>query len=311
MNSMIVRLYSDRLKDAAKAGQEDVYQYENLPSKLRVQVRRVSAKALGDASIYELGDTKPNEAAGFIRETLCDAKGRDNLGGDRQDPLADLLYYIEHGDAEGFLDAIDVGATVLDHYIRQNQTEQRDRWGATLDASDAIDEINFRFRDAGVGFQIAAGKIVRVDSQYAHAEMIKPALSLLNVKGFEGPQSEFLTAHEHYTAGRHKEAVTEAAKAFESLMKAVCDQKGWAYNKGARASDLLKVLRPHKLWPEYLDPSFDQLLATLTSGLPKVRNDTSAHGQGAVPTTAPSYVASYALHLAAAKMILIAEAAAG
>ena len=123
-----------------------------------------------------------------------------------------------------------------------------------------------------------------------------------------GPQSEFLAAHEHYRAGRYKEAVNEAAKAFESLMKAVCDQKGWTYNKGARASDLLKVLRAHKLWPEYLDASFDQLVATLASGLPKVRNDASAHGQGAVPTTAPSYVAAYALHLAAAKMILVAEA---
>jgi hypothetical protein len=235
---------------------------------------------LGD-DIYELGEFVPNEAATFIRETLCDEKGRDSLGGDRNDARADLLYYVEHGESDGFLDAVDVGATVLHGYIRDHQEEQRERWGSKLDADDAIDEINFRFRDAGVGFQIISGKIVRVDSQYAH---------------------------EHYRAGRYKEAVNEAAKAFESLMKAVCDQKGWTYNKGARASDLLKVLRAHKLWPEYLDASFDQLVATLASGLPKVRNDASAHGQGAVPTTAPSYVAAYALHLAAAKMILVAEA---
>ena len=92
-------------------------------------------------------------------------------------------------------------------------------------------------------------------------------------------------------------------------MKVVCDQKGWDYPKGARATDLLKTLRSHHLWPNYLDTSFDQLLATLASGLPKVRNDDAAHGQGSVPKSVPDYVAAYALHLAAAKMILIAQAA--
>jgi hypothetical protein len=62
------------------------------------------------------------------------------------------------------------------------------------------------------------------------------------------------------------------------------------------------------LWPDYLDASFDQLIATLSSGLPKVRNDAAAHGQGAEIRNTPPYVAAYALHLAAAKIVLIAEA---
>jgi hypothetical protein len=46
----------------------------------------------------------------------------------------------------------------------------------------------------------------------------------------------------------------------------------------------------------------------LQSGLPKVRNDAGGHGQGGVPRETPGYIASYALHLAAAKIVLLVEA---
>lgn len=304
-----VRLYSDRLRDAAAAGLADVYQYDQFPPKLRTQIRRILRNVFGKDSAYDGVDEENNEVAQFIRETICQEKGRDSLGGSETNPMKDLLFHLEHGDGEAFLDVIDVAATVMNGFIRGQQGQYRTRWDSSLDADEGLEEINFRFRDAGVGFQIEGGKLIRVDSQFAHSEMIKPALSLLNSEEFSGPQAEFLTAHEHYRAGRYKEAITEAAKAFESLMKAVCDAKCWEYPAGARASDLLKVLRGHNLWPTYLDPSFDQLIATLASGLPKVRDAASAHGQGAVRKKAPQYVAAYALHIAAAKMILIVEAA--
>ena len=68
------------------------------------------------------------------------------------------------------------------------------------------------------------------------------------------------------------------------------------------------MVRQKNLLPDYLDASFDQLTATLKSGLPKVRNAASAHGQGATPREIPDYVAAYALHLAAAKILFLVEA---
>jgi hypothetical protein len=90
-------------------------------------------------------------------------------------------------------------------------------------------------------------------------------------------------------------------------MKAICDAKGWTYDKGARAIDLLSVLRREKLFPEYADKSLDQLLATL-KGLPAVRNESGGHGQGAVPVKIPTYVAVYALNLAASQIRFLVEA---
>ncbi|GAN69453.1 STM4504/CBY_0614 family protein [Acetobacter orleanensis] len=179
----------------------------------------------------------------------------------------------------------------------------------TVNPEEAIDEINYRLRRAGVGYQVEGNRLIRVDSQLIHSEVVKPALTLLSGEGFDGPRQEFLSAHEHYRAGEYRQAVGLAASALESTFKAIFDKKGWSYNKGARISDLLKVARANHLWPEYLDTSFDQLVATLQSGLPKIRDNDSAHGQGAQPKSVPAYIAAYALHLAASKIVFISEAA--
>jgi hypothetical protein len=82
----------------------------------------------------------------------------------------------------------------------------------------------------------------------------------------------------------------------------------WKYDSNARASELIKIIRREKLLPDYLDKSFDQLAATLQSGLPTVRNQDGGHGQGSQPRGTPGYVAAYALHLAAANICLMGEA---
>ena len=64
-------------------------------------------------------------------------------------------------------------------------------------AGDAIDELNERLRRAGVGYQFEDGRIFRVDSEWIHSEVVRPALRYLHQKGFEGPREEFLKAHGH------------------------------------------------------------------------------------------------------------------
>lgn len=134
-------------------------------------------------------------------------------------------------------------------------------------------------------------------------------MSLLNKRGYEGPQQEFLDSFKHLKDGNYREAIADASNSFESTMKSVCNKKGWDYPANPRASDLIKVLKRNRLFPDYLDRSFDQLIATLGSGLPEVRNSSAAHGQGAAIIEVPEYVATYSLHLAAAKIVLIVSAA--
>lgn len=139
---------------------------------------------------------------------------------------------------------------------------------------------------------------------------MKPALVLLSDPRFKGAEEEFRSAHAHYRAGEYEDAIVDANRAFESTMKTICDikGKGWEYPTGARASDLIRIVRRNGLLPDYLNQSFDQLISTLQSGLPKVRNEAGGHGQGAAPRSTPGYVAGYALHLAAANIVLLVEA---
>jgi len=98
-----------------------------------------------------------------------------------------------------------------------------------MEPEEAIEELNCRFKEHGVGYQFEGGEIVRVDSQCIHTEVVKPAVSLLNTAGFDGALEEFLDAHKHYRKGEMKEAMSDALNAFESVMKAICDENGWSY----------------------------------------------------------------------------------
>lgn len=302
-------LFSKRARDAQLADKEEVYQYEEISAPLRVQIRKILTDGLGKPWRSSSAGSISNSSYAFISQIICREYGLDELG-DHRSEYDNLMAFINRSSTQEFLDALELGCRAIDRVVREQPGHERERWGRTADPDALLDEVNYRLRRAGVGYQYVSGEVIRVDSQLIHSSVVKPALTLLQQAGYAGPQAEFLSAYEHLRAGRNKEAITDAAKSFESMMKAICDRKGWPYPKGARATDLLKILRTNKLWPDYLDGSFDQLIATLSSGLPQVRNDTGAHGQGAVPTEAPEYVAAYALHLAAAKMVLLGEAAA-
>ena len=217
-------------------------------------------------------------------------------------------YLLGEPSVEHALDLIEAAFFYVDRVAKKFTYNHRRSLGITCSAADAIDELNKWFRRAGVGYKFEQARIFRVDSELIHAEVVQPALRCLSEPGFEGPRDEFLNAHTHYRAGEMKDAITDANNAFESTLRAVCDKRGWPYERGVPASVLLKILRENGLLPDYLDKAFDQLVATLNSGLPQVRHNEGGHGQGATPREAPDYVAGYALHLAAANILFIVEA---
>ena len=292
-------IYSRR-KRRAEQGEPDVYQYDHVPRELRIQVRHVV-----DAAV-------PAERQWWnsVHNQLLREKALLYLASPDNSPRSDILDAIAMGfpEVEDWLDVVDL----CFYRIYNTKDILPDGFGLRPvgfgDPEKAIEELNIRFRQAGFGYQFECGQIVQIDSQLLHSEVVKPALVLLADPRFEGAQQEFLSAHAHYRAGEHEDAIIDANRAFESTMKAICDIMEWEYPKGARASDLVKNIRRNGLLPDYLDQSFDQLLATLQSGLPKVRNEAGGHGQGRIPRETPGYVAGYALHLAAANIVLLVEA---
>jgi hypothetical protein len=211
-------------------------------------------------------------------------------------------------DTDGALDIIEISFRVIDRLSRKFHPYQREKARITQDADDALEELNQRFREHGIGYQFVEGEIVRIDSEFIHAEAVKPALSLLHEGGFDGPAEEFIRAFDHYRHGRNKEAVAEALKAFESTMKSICKVRGWTHAPNATAKPLMDALFTHGLIPADMESHFAGLRSAMESGLPTLSNRTSRHGQGAEPVTIPAHYAAYALHMAASNIVFIVRA---
>lgn len=309
----IVDLYSTRQRKAAKAGEAEVYVYDALPAPLRVQLQQIFTEAMGCWSELDSWDqpisTNNNGIWNALQKILCREKGLRLLaGGDNA--YDDVMNYLNHvSNVESALDVVELCCRATANMEKLGDFE-RERRGIVQLSKAAIDEVNHRFRQAAVGYQFESGELMRVDSMLVHEEVVKPALSLLSDPQFAGAQQEFLKAHTFYRDGSYKDAIHWANKAFESTMKAACEKKGWPVPSGARASDLAKILKREGLWPSYLDNALDQLIASLASGLPQLRNHEGGHGDGASPKVIPGYLAAYALHLAASNIVLICNAAA-
>ena len=185
--------------------------------------------------------------------------------------------FILNAQTDQALDAIEFAFQDINRVVRK---QYRGVIDTELEPDEAIEELNQRFKEHGIGYQFIEGLLVRVDSQFIHAEVVKPALSLLNTEGFDGPVDEFIKAFEHHRHGRNKEAIVEALKAFESTMKAICVARKWKFDSTATAKDLIKTVLANGLIPKELENHFNGLRSAMESGLPTIRNKTSGHVRG-------------------------------
>jgi hypothetical protein len=245
----------------------------------------------------------------FVRESVTHEHGRDFLFSSLLDHDEDVHECIRNEDnILVWLDVVELTFRLLERAASDYTRQQRDAVSIKIPVHMAVEELNERFRRAGFGYRYEKGKLIRADSEFIHQEVTRPALLFLSDSRFAGAEQEFRSAHDHLKAGEYKDCCVDALNALESTMKAICNAKGWKYEKGARASDLMKILRRERLFPDFADLSFDQLFATLKSGLPTVRNEAGGHGQGATPVEVPAYVAVYALNLCASKICFLVEA---
>ena len=87
---------------------------------------------------------------------------------------------------------IEASFLYIDKVARGFISYDQEARGIRVAADAAIDELNERFRRAGVGYQFEGGQIIRVDSELVHREVVRPVLRYLHERGFEGTRDEFL-----------------------------------------------------------------------------------------------------------------------
>jgi hypothetical protein len=220
--------------------------------------------------------------------------------------LIELVNHIlNEKDPEKVLDSIELSFWSIDKFTRSFNYLMREN--ASQWADKAIEELNARFQEHGIGFQYIAGKIIRIDSELIHSEVVKPALVLLHGNEYAGAHSEFLKAHEHYRHGNTKEALNECLKALESTIKTICDKHNWQYQPNATCSTLIQICVDNGLIDTFWNSHFSALRSTLESGVPTARNKLGGHGQGSTIVNVPMHISAYVLHMTAACIVFLAE----
>jgi len=305
----VYETYSNRLKKRERAGQPDVYQYDNLPEALRTQIYFILQDTLGQDYKRTVGrNNYGSQLWAELHDQMCRELGVFNLDNNAQlDDQEKCRRFLLSAPTSEAIDFIEMAFWVVAQV--PDLTDHDTNLFVRMEPEEAIEELNCRFKEHGVGYQFEGGEIVRVDSQCIHTEVVKPAVSLLNTAGVDGALEEFLDTHKHYRKGEMKEAMSDALNAFESVMKAICDENGWSYKKdGDTAKALIKAVLDNGLIPPYIQTHFAGLRSTLEAGLPTVRNKNSGHGQGRSPKQVPGHLAGYALHLAATNIVFLVEA---
>ena len=221
----------------------------------------------------------------------------------------ELVQFVLHEkDVELVLDAVDLSIQhCLDCYIELKNAGDIDI-DDYYDVRKLISELNDRFQEDGFGYQIEGRKVIQVNSKFIHSEVTVPALSILSNIKYAGANDEFLKAHEHYLRGDYKGVIMECSKAFESVMKSICNMHGWAYKKSDTARALIEICLGGGLVPSSLQSQLTGLRTLLESGVPTIRNRNAAHGQGERVIPMPRHVAAYALHITASTVVFLADA---
>jgi hypothetical protein len=260
MKMPIANLFSKRQKQL-RGEVPDVFQYKEFPEAFRVQVVHILRDALGEPDQYN----KVMETFQTIHDILAREYGEFYLSEEvrrRDYQTAVFNFFLNCYDYERVLDVIEFTFRVVEIGVRENwQYKQTAK--IKMEADEAVKELNLRFLEHGIGYQFEAGKIIRMDSQLTHAEIVKPTLEVLSNKQYTGANEEFLKAHEHYRHGRYKECLNECLKAFESTMKTICDKRRWKYNSTDTAKGLIDICFQKGLIPAYLQSQFSSLRASL------------------------------------------------
>ena len=250
--------FSKRQKRLAKAGQQDVYQYDDLPKPFRVQVVYILVAAIGPSRASHHGYETPSAKIWeSLHKDLRKEFGVFTLTGKTNSAQEDFVSFVLEAAPEQAFDAIEFAFQDIDDVVRRRY---QGLISTELKPSEAIEELNQRFKEHGIGYQFI--QHVLVASRFLNSSMLKllspPYRSSTHRDLMVQPRGIHQSLHTS-RHGRDKEAVVDALKAFESTMKAICVARKWAVDPTATAKDLIKTLLTNGLIPPELESHFTGL----------------------------------------------------
>lgn len=292
------KLFSERRREVEGKEEMDYYIFDQVPVEARNKFCYVvqdtfEILARAELIFYEWNRSRVHN---LLRDVVLRKYGFGQL------PGGNLFGYIHQCGVDELLDFLELFLTVA-----INCVDHPDNYTAVVNAQDRINHI---FKEHKLGYEMVNGQVVRVDSLYLHQEVVKEAITLLHAEGFDGPLGEFQKAIELYDKGERffAEAITNANKAFESTMKAICEKHGIPYDPDRdTAKMLISKMYEHGFLMPYLQQFSDHFRLMMESGLPTVRSREGAHGAGLDPKEVSRSITRFALHLAGTFIVFLIQ----
>jgi hypothetical protein len=295
-----MELYSKRKK--ATENPPSAYRYD-LPIEFRNQVWHIWNDTIGylerapsRSVLYhglELSDPRSAQIFGIyeqINKALYEEHGITNLPG--LSPCHALYQWFQNADTDIALDIIQVSFQGIAYFE------------STLSAAEAVNKLNRRFQEHAIGFRLEQGRIIRIDSEFLHAEAVEPALQLMYAEGYAGSLDEFRLAHEHYLHGRYDDCLTNCLKALESTLQKIIELRGWEMPGEAKFDNLFAEVKKKGLFPPFLGSHIGELKKFLQA-VAVIRNEEGAHGDGSVPNEVPDHLVAYQIHLTGSAIVFL------
>ena len=63
---------------------------------------------------------------------------------------------------------------------------------------DAVKDLNYCFKETGIGYQYNNRKIIKINSELLYEEITNPVINLLSEKLFDNANHEYMKAYEYY-----------------------------------------------------------------------------------------------------------------
>ena len=230
----------------------DVYTYEEMPNKLKGQLTHI---------VEELCDLVAHSTVQELHNLLLREWGRRAMVYNPRSPQDDIVEFMlgKNATSEHILDLVELMLRFWLILFKNGYREELER------TNDNIDEINDKFRLAGFGYEFVDDRFIRIDSQLAHKQIVKPALLLLADIAYSVADSEYRSSHEHFRHGRYAECLVDCCKAFESVMKVICQIKYGVDKSKETVGSLVAFLKAQNFFPEFLGEHINQFTGMLTS----------------------------------------------
>ena len=143
-------------------------------------------------------------------------------------------------------------------------------------------------------------RIIRRENDVLHDAAIEPTLRLLENPHFSSANIEFLEALTHFRKAEYPDCLSKCGSSIESVMKVICDRKGWQYNQNDTFSKLLSIIIDESNLEGFFRDTI-MIVGTIRNRL------SSAHGAGTQQRAVPKHKAAFAVNATASAILLLVD----